>query len=100
MTDGLFPEPERVLHELSKMYDTGHHRMREGRKSKWTKYAARGDCQECFALQHESYVPGSALRAVREQAVLRRSIAGGPDLLLCHPHAQLWRERDEDQVGK
>lgn len=98
MIDGLFPEPERVLHELSKMYDIGHYNVRKGRSAKWLTYTPRAWCDECFALQHEHR--DDALQRVRAQAVVRRTIPGGSDLVLCYPHSQLWRERDADRIEK
>lgn len=95
-TKGLFPEPERFPHELSRMYETGPYRARKGRSATYVKYAAKGFCDECFAVQHENR---HELKRVRAAATTRRRISGGPDLLLCGPHASLWRELDLDDIG-
>jgi hypothetical protein len=91
VSDGLFAEPERLPHTLSEMYSVGDYRARKGRVPKYTKYAAKDWCQECFALQHENR---HQLERTRQRASVRRSIPDGPDLLLCHSHHQLWLERE------
>lgn len=96
VTDGLFQEPERFPHVLSQMYSGGPFRARKGRVPRYTKYAAKEWCQECFALQHENR---HQLTRVRARASSRRSISGGSDLLLCAPHASLWRELDNEDIG-
>lgn len=95
LEEALFPEPEHIPHELSRMYSPSLHRARSGRLPKWTKFAARQECAECFALQHEN---PHRLTRLRNRATARRSISGGRDLILCPSHAELWRERDADDL--
>lgn len=86
--------------ELSKMYAVGTYLARKNRVPKWIKYATRAYCQECFALQHEQYGPDERLAFTRSPATVRRTISGGPDLILCGRHSQLWRERDAVDLGR
>lgn len=95
LEEALFPEPEHIPHELSRMFSLSPLRARVGRLPKWTKFAARQECVECFALQHEN---PRRLTRLRNRATSRRSISGGKDLILCSSHAELWRERDADDL--
>lgn len=99
MTDGLFEEPKTTPRVLSQLYSKGTYRARKGRVAKWTPYKSRTGlpCDECMAEQHETF--GQTFIRSRSQATVRRSLPGGPDLLLCAQHAYLWRKKDTDDTG-
>lgn len=92
MTDGLFPEPEHSGRSLSRLYDTKEFRTDSKRLSRYARYAARADCDECFAVQYEAGL--GQLSRTRSMATVRRSITAAKDLLLCGQHAYLWRKKD------
>lgn len=68
------------------------HRARATDHISWLT-ATKGDCDECFALQHET---GGA--STRQRAHHQRVLRGGAKLLLCTEHAELWQARDREDV--
>lgn len=75
---------------LSARFDVDAYHARPKDTIRWTATRSGRGCDECAALQHETrgqYGP-------RHPARQRRAITGGPDLLLCHTHADAWRTRD------
>lgn len=92
VADGLFPEPEHDGRSLSRLYNTEEFLTGPKRLSRYVRYAARGDCDECFAAQYEAGL--TRLSRTRSMATVRRSIHAGKDLLLCGQHAYLWRKKD------
>lgn len=83
MSAPLFDEPPPRDFGLSRM----HARARG--QATYRPSSSKQPCDECMALQHETsggWGSRAPVRHVRETAEKR--------LLLCGPHAQLWRERD------
>jgi hypothetical protein len=90
----MFPEPEPVEIELSRMWSGPRFRATEG-TVKYTpiKVKVPVDCTECFARQHET----GGDSGPRRTAKVRRAIvkAPGSAIDLCREHEMLWRARDD-----
>lgn len=83
---------------LSRHYSNSDYRLSRSRPNvDWdnlTKPPAKDHCAECFMVQHETRGKSEP----RMQPRWRRTIPGGPQLLLCSRHAEAWRERDRADV--
>lgn len=74
---------------LSARFDADSYHARPKDLIRWTTATGQRPCDECAALQHETHGTHP-----RKPARHRRAITEGPDLLLCHPHAEAWKDRD------
>ncbi len=92
----LFEEPPARASTLSTLYATARYRVDRGRFPKWTKIATNAECDECFALQHETHGAYGHRFAARHQ---RSFGSGRPTLKLCNVHAEQWRDRDRDDTA-
>lgn len=93
----LFDEVTPVQRELSELYAVPAYRASYTEHATYVPIKNKNstDCDECFANQHETK-GGSGPRAV---ARVRRHFKGGPRLDLCQGHADLWKSRDESDMG-
>lgn len=97
--DGLFGAPQRAARPLSATYSAPAYRSSKTERARYAaiKTVNPIPCDECFANQHEAR--GDCWP--RAQAKTRRTIKNRPTLNLCSQHAELWRERDqEDAPGR
>lgn len=92
-TRPLFDPVPVASRTLSVAYSVAEYRHAPGRVAKFATYGGRNTCDECGARQHETRGATPEGGGVRAPARHRR-IVGAIALLLCHEHAELWRERD------
>lgn len=76
---------------LSAQFDADRYHLRPKDTIRWSTVRGSTPCDECGALQYETRGRYRSRRPARH----RRTIAGGPDLLLCHSHAAAWHARDD-----
>lgn len=91
MTTPMFDQGPRRGYELSQLCATPTN-LRKDDTVRWTtlKSAKAPTCDECAARAWETH--GSERPTV---ARVKRTVRTA-HLLLCHPHAQLWKARDND----
>lgn len=90
MTEGLFAAPEPEDRKLSRFW-SGLGYKSGGPKPKWTKSSTNLPCDECFGEQHENRGSGWPRNLGRDKRTM-----GTRALYLCGVHAQLWRQKDQE----
>jgi hypothetical protein len=94
----LFEMPPAQKVELSRALSIPAYRLVRGETAKWTQIKVKGPrpCNECFWRQHETNGDSGQRRQARQRRTHPR---GGTPIELCGEHAQLWRDRDTQDVA-
>ena len=91
---GVFPEPPRPTIRFSKVFES----WVVGRVS-LTEYKSktRVQCAECVRVVHENYLDTGKMGGTLIGSARYRLRCDNGDLLICVPHANLWRLHGNSQ---